>query len=81
MKHVIILLALLLGACGMFQSPAAQTALDIIAPIAKRELTELIKRRHNVEPDESTAGCFEVEEQFAPDDGFDYMICRAKPVE
>ena len=64
--------------CG----PAAQTALDIIAPIAADALTSLISDRFGGETDEDSAGCFPLPDGFNDDgEGYVYILCRAKPVE
>ncbi len=76
MKYWMILVMLVQG-CG---TPAAKTALDIIAPIAADALTALISDRYGSEPDEATAACFPLPDDFTADDGYVYAMCRAKPV-
>lgn len=67
-----------IAACG----PAAKTALDVIAPIAADALSDLISERFGSATDEDSAGCFELPSEFNDDDeGYVYILCRAKPVE
>ena len=69
--------------CAALSSPAAQSALDIIAPIAKTALTALMEKRGE-EVDEDSAGCFDFEDlgvEIEDEDGFSYVLCRAKAVE
>lgn len=65
-------------ACG----PAAKTALDVIAPIAADALTDLIQDRFGSATDEDSAGCFPLPGEFNDsDEGYVYILCRAKPQE
>ena len=66
-----------LCACG---TPVAQSALEVLAPIAADTLTQLIDDRYGKEVDEGSAGCFALPAGFN-DDEFEYAICRAKAVE
>lgn len=78
-RHWILVAALGMAACG---SPAAKTALDVIAPIAADTLTAIIQDRFGTAPDEDTGECFELPESFNDDgEGYVYALCRGKPIE
>lgn len=86
MKAKIALLAgacaLIVAACGAFGAgTAARSALDIVAPIAAEALSELIRSRYGTEADKESAGCYALPEFTTDEDGFEYVLCRAKPVE
>lgn len=72
-----MILVMLVSGCG---SPAAKSALDVIAPIAADALSGLISDRFGSETDEASAGCFPLPGDFNDDDGHVYILCRAKPV-
>lgn len=61
-------------------APAVKSALDVIGPIAADALSALISERFGSETDEATAGCFELPADFEDEDGYVYILCRAKPV-
>lgn len=80
----IALAAIVLTAC----TPAAQTALEVLAPVAVDALTQLVAERwgSNAEVDTETAGCFRAPASVAvlvgdDDLEFVYAVCRAKALE
>ena len=76
-----LLLAVILAVVAACGTPAAKSALEVIAPIAADALSDLISDRFGSDTDEGTAGCFELPEGFNDDgEGYVYIICRAKPV-
>jgi hypothetical protein len=87
MKAKIVVLAgacaLIFAACGMFggAGPAAKSALEIVAPIAAEALSDLIRKRYGADVDKESAGCYALPEFTTDEDGFDYVLCRAKAVE
>ncbi len=81
------LLVWLALACSC-DTPAAQTALDVVAPLAVDALTSLVKQRwgSDAEVDVPTANCVKAPESaadwFGDDDrDFEYITCRGKAVE
>lgn len=74
--------ALILASCGVFGAgTAARSVLDIVAPIAANALADLIRKRYGTDVDEASAGCYEWPEIGTDEDGYEYVVCRAKPVE
>lgn len=74
MRVLIVFIALALTSCG---ATTAQTALEIISPLAVRALERLVKERYGTEVDEQSAGCFPLPE-FEDEDDYVYVLCRAK---
>lgn len=83
-------IALLAGACALViascnglgaAGPAAKSALELVAPLAADALSELIRSRYGTEADKESAGCYALPEFVTDEDGFEYVICRAKPAE
>lgn len=77
MRFILIAIILALTACG---ATAAQTALEIVSPIAVRALEKLVAERWGTEVDKQSAGCFPLPE-FEDEDDYVYVLCRAKGVE
>lgn len=74
--------ALMLVGCGLFAAGGpAVSALEVVAPIAAKALARLIQNRYGTDVDEQTAGCYELPEFTTDEEGFEYIICRAKPIE
>lgn len=76
MRLFIVAISLSLASCG---ATAAQTALEIVSPIAVRALEKLVTERWGTEVDEQSAGCFPLPE-FEDEDDYVYVLCRAKGV-
>ena len=77
MTRAALLCAVWLGGCAAV-GPAAQTALQALAPIAVEALGEEVRRRYGpaAAVDPSTAACFSVD-----DDEYVHIECVAKMAE
>lgn len=78
----LLLMAVVLGLHLGCSKPAAKSALDVILPIATEALTSLIQDRFGADIDESTAGCWDnILPADEDEDGYTWILCRAKPIE
>ena len=77
------------GGCALFNSPAAKSALEVIAPNAVDAITKLVKDRWGTDADvdEATTACVPAppssSDWFGDDDDeeFEYALCRGKAIQ
>jgi len=78
---ILIIPALSLAPACATATATGATALEVIAPVAAKAITDAVMARFDATVDEETASCVPLDESF--DDGGDeewtYAICRGKP--
>jgi|TARA_Y100000310_G_scaffold63131_2_gene58400 hypothetical protein len=79
MRSAVVACVLIAGCSSL--PPVAKSAMDLLLPVAADALTDAVRDAYSAEPDESTAVCFPLPAEAVGDDGYVYVVCRAKAVE
>ncbi len=75
MKNALItFLFFALVGCG----GAAQDTLAVVAPLAADLLRDVIYKKYKDDANEATAACYQLD--ITDEDGYEYVLCRARPV-